>query len=74
MVTVADPVLYFNRRGKRPGIYGRELDGSSGRQLAAKCAVFGVYREKRQWWIFSWYESDESLRSRTFLSYFKGDG
>ena len=64
-------LAYYNRRNYRPGIYGTMLDGAHGRELDRRCAVFGVRRERRGWWILSWNESDESLRRRTFLSYIK---
>lgn len=67
----AEALVYYNRRGMRPGIVGNTLDGASGKALDRAGALYGVKRERVVWrgLRLPWYQSDETMRSRTWLAF-----
>lgn len=66
---------YYNRHGYRPGILGRGLDATRGRELDRQAAIHGIVRRRALvlGWRMPWGEADETLRKRTFLAYWEGD-
>lgn len=70
-LTRAEALVYFNRRGWRPGLVGIVIDGADGVELDRMAAVFSMQRERAEWQGFKlpWGQSDEKLRSRIWLKF-----
>lgn len=64
-------LVYFNRRGMRPGIIGTALDGASGKELDRAATIFDLTRGRAELWGFKlpWSQRDETLRSRIWLKF-----
>jgi len=64
-------LVYFNRRGMRPGIVGVALDRTSGKMLDKAARSFNLTREPAEFCGFKlpWGQRDETLRSRIWLKF-----
>lgn len=67
----AEALVYYNRRGMRPGIIGEAIDSASGKELDRAAGLYGLKREPAMWlgWQLPWGQRDETLRSRLWLHY-----